>query len=242
MRRRPPWFIVAKTSFPEDKKIIRTWTGCLAVCLAAFFAPACMGQQMQVLVDQVGYEARAPKQALVMGKAQEQPQAFTLLDAATGKTVFTGTLTAAGQVHAWNGTYWVADFSSWQKPGHYLLQTKTAAGEVSSCPFEIADDVLERNTLSNVLYYFKGQRSSGLIDQADRHLPLPGGEQGFVDVHGGWYDATGDYGIHFSHQNLTSYFNPQQTPLVVWSLLKSYGALQARQRRQLHRVRTAVAG
>ena len=134
---------------------------------------------MQVLVDQVGYEARAPKQALVMGTPQDHPQAFSLLDAATGKTVFTGTLTAAGQVHAWNGAYWIADFSSWQKPGHYRLQTKTAAGEVSSCPFEIADDVLERNTLSNVLYYFKGQRSSGLIDQADRHLPLPGGEQGF---------------------------------------------------------------
>jgi hypothetical protein len=67
-----------------------------------------------------------------------------------------------------------------------------------------------------------------LIDQADRHLPLPGGEAGFVDVHGGWYDATGGYGVHFSHQNLTSYFNPQQTPLVVWTLLKNYRALEAR--------------
>jgi hypothetical protein len=187
-----------------------------------------VGQQLQVLVDQVGYEARAPKQALIMGTAHDDPQQFSLLDAASGKAVLSGTLTSAGQVHAWGGAYWIADFSSWQKPGHYRLQTKTAAGEVSSCPFEIADDVLERNTLSNVLYYFKGQRSSGLIDQADRHLPLPGGEKGFVDVHGGWYDATGDYGIHFSHQNLTSYFNPQQAPLVVWTLLKSYRALEAR--------------
>ena len=88
--------------------------------------------------------------------------------------------------------------------------------------FEIQDDVLERNTLSNVLYYFKGQRASGLMDEADRHLALPGGKGGFVDVHGGWYDATGDYGIHLSHQNPTSYFNPQQVPLVAWSLLKSY--------------------
>jgi hypothetical protein len=204
-------------------------TVCLAVCLTAFLAPACTGQQLKILVDQVGYETRSPKQALIMGTSQDHPQAFSLVDATTGKTVFTGTLIAAGEVRAWNGSYWVADFSSWQTPGHYLLQTKTVAGEVTSCSFAIEDDLLERNTLSNVLYYFKGQRSSGLIDQADRHLPLPGGEKGFVDVHGGWYDATGDYGIHFSHQNLTSYFNPQQTPLVVWSLLKSYGALQARQ-------------
>jgi hypothetical protein len=179
-------------------------------------------------VDQVGYEARAPKQALIMGTAQDHPQQFTLLNGATGKAVLSGTPTLAGQVHTWAGVFWIADFSSWQKPGHYRLLTKTAAGEVSSCPFEIAEDVLERNTLSNVLYYFKGQRSSGLIDQADRHLPLPGGEAGFVDVHGGWYDATGDYGIHFSHQNLTSYFNPQQAPLVVWTLLKSYRALESR--------------
>jgi hypothetical protein len=66
------------------------------------------------------------------------------------------------------------------------------------------------------------------MDQADRHLPLPAGQSGFVDVHGGWYDATGDYGIHLSHQNPTSYFNPQQVPLVAWSLLKSYRVLEAR--------------
>jgi hypothetical protein len=34
--------------------------------------------------------------------------------------------------------------------------------------------------------------------------------------------------IHLSHQNLTSYFNPQQVPLAVWSLLKSYLVLKAR--------------
>jgi hypothetical protein len=217
-----------KNSDSRGQQIIRTLTCYLAACLIVVLAPRCVGQQLQVLVDQVGYEARGPKQALIMGAASDHPQQFSLLDAATGKAVLSGTLTPAGRVHAWEGTYWIADFSSWQKPGHYRLQTKTAAGEVSSCRFEIADDVLERNTLSNVLYYFKGQRSSGLIDQADRHLPLPGGEAGFVDVHGGWYDATGDYGIHFSHQNLTSYFNPQQIPLVVWTLLKSYRALEAR--------------
>jgi hypothetical protein len=91
------------------------------------------------------------------------------------------------------------DFSSWQKAGHYSLEVRSANGEVSSCAFQIADDILERDTLSNVAFYFKGQRSSGLIDQADRHLQLPGSQNAFVDVHGGWYDATGDYGIHMSH-------------------------------------------
>src|SRR5581483_2686742 len=67
----------------------------------------------------------------------------------------------------------------------------------------------------------------GDFDRADSHLPLPDGK-GTVDARGGWYDATGDYGIHLSHQNLTSYFNPQQVPLVAWTLLASYDTLKAR--------------
>ena len=185
--------------------------------------------QLQVLVDHVGYETRSPKQALVPGTAQDHPQQFSLIDTATGKAVLTGSLTPSGQVNAWGDrVFWTADFSSWQKPGHYTILAKSDTGEVTSSRFDIDDDLLERNTLSNVIFYFKGQRSSGLIDKADSHLPLPGGQLGFVDVHGGWYDATGDYGIHLSHQNPTSYFNPQQVPLVAWTLLKSYRALQAR--------------
>jgi hypothetical protein len=185
--------------------------------------------QMRVLVDQVGYDLHAPKEAIVSGSAQDHPTQFQLNDSDSGKTVLQGDLKLAGEVYAWDGrVFWTADFSSWQKTGHYALRVLSNGAEISSCAFEINDDVLERNTLSNIVFYFKGQRASGDFDKADRHLALPGKQGEFVDVHGGWYDATGDYGIHLSHQNLTSYFNPQQVPLVAWSLLKSYKALEAR--------------
>jgi Glycosyl hydrolase family 9/Cellulase N-terminal ig-like domain len=162
----------------------------------------------------------------VLGTEQDHPKQFALIDTETGKTVLEGNLKASGQVHSWDRRFfWTADFSSWQKTGHYAIQVGTSEDEVRSCAFDINENLLERSTLSNVVFYFKGQRATGLMDQADRHLPLPGGQHGFIDVHGGWYDATGDYGIHLSHQNPTSYFNPQQIPLVVWSLLKSYNAL-----------------
>ena len=106
----------------------------------------------------------------------------------------------------------------------------------SSCPFAIEDNILERNTLSNVIYYFKG---SGRADSSTRPTVIwrcPAVRAHIVDVHGGWYDATGDYGIHLSHQNPTSYFNPQQVPLVVWSLLRSYDMLRRAERRQLQRI------
>jgi hypothetical protein len=214
--------------FLKGRQIINILKSFLAVCLSVICAQSCIGQ-MHVVIDQVGYDIQAQKHALVVSTEQDHPQQFALIDEDTGKTVLTGALTESGQVHSWGGrAFWTADFSSWQKAGHYILQVHTATGDVSSCVFEINEDVLERNTLSNVVFYFKGQRSSGLIDKADRHLPLPAGQKGFVDVHGGWYDATGDYGIHLSHQNPTSYFNPQQVPLVAWSLLKSYNALKGR--------------
>jgi hypothetical protein len=191
-------------------------------------ADVCSGQ-VRVLVDQVGYETLAPKQAIVEGSDEDHPQKFALIDVDSGKAVYEAKLQPSGKVFAWEGrVFWTADFSSWQKGGHYAVQVHATEGDTSSCPFDIGNDILERNTLSNVVFYFKGQRASGMMDEADRHLQVPGSPQGFVDVHGGWYDATGDYGIHLSHQNPTSYFNPQQVPLAAWSLLKGYTELEAR--------------
>jgi len=188
---------------------------------------ACLGQ-IRVLVDQVGYETHATKQAIVQGGPDDQPRSFSLTDVDTGRSVYEAPVQPYGTVAAWgNRNFWRADFSPWQKPGHYAIEVVGVRSGTSSA-FEIGDNVLERDTLSSVVFYFKGQRASGLLDQADRHLQVPG-KQEFVDVHGGWYDATGDYGIHLSHQNPTSYFNPQQVPLAAWSLLKSYKALQARE-------------
>jgi hypothetical protein len=184
--------------------------------------------QTRVLVDQVGYETHASKVA-VIESGDEAPARFALVDDATGRTVLTGNLAAAGTVNHWGSWHFrKADFSAWTTAGHYRLQAQTPSGSVSSCAFEIGDDLLERRTLSNVIYYFKGQRASGDMDEADRHLPLPDAPGQTVDVHGGWYDATGDYGIHLSHQNPTSYFNPQQVPLVAWTLLASYDRLESR--------------
>jgi hypothetical protein len=184
---------------------------------------------MRVLIDQVGYEPGSQKVAIVEGTSRDHPGQFSVVDWETGNAVFSGSLKPSGSVYAWDDrVFWTADFSPWQKTGRYALRVRAGGEEISSCAFEINQDVLERNTLSNVVFYFKGQRSSGLIDKADSHLALPGNSGGSLDAHGGWYDATGDYGIHLSHQNPTSYFNPQQVPLVAWSLLKSYNTLEAR--------------
>lgn len=204
----------------------------LRVLILAVFVCAgskALAMQFRVLVDQVGYERTATKEALVEGSAGHDPKTFDLIDAGTGTTVLHGDLVSAGNVTGWTGhSFWTAEFSSFQKAGQYKIRVAGGGESAESCVFAIEDDVLERETLSNVVYYFKGQRASGDFGQADRHLAMPGEPGRYIDAHGGWYDATGDYGIHLSHQNPTSYFNPQQVPLVAWSLLKTYRVLEAR--------------
>jgi hypothetical protein len=208
--------------------IIDTFKLLLAICLGAVCGQACLGQ-MRVLVNQVGYEAQEPKQAIVSSSPHDHPEEFALVNSEAGTIVLKGGLQPSGQVDAWGeAVFWIADFSSWKTPGQYIVRVSSREGNTSSCSFAIDNNILERNTLSNIVYYFKGQRASGLMDKADRHLEVPGSGGTYVDLHGGWYDATGDYGIHLSHQNPTSFFNPQQTPLVVWSLLTSYKILGGR--------------
>ena len=201
----------------------------LAIALLAFLANVASASGQKVLVDQVGYDTHASKQAVIQGLPDASKQGFRVVDVDTGKTAWQGETTPAVQVARWSDDrYALADFSGLKTPGHYYVEWTSGDRQVRSSTFDVQDNVLERHTLSNVIYYFKGQRASGLMDQADRHLARPDGQPGTLDLRGGWYDATGDYGIHLSHQNLTRYFNTQQLPLVAWSLLRSWQQLEAR--------------
>lgn len=185
-------------------------------------------QDVKVLTNQVGYDSVSPKQAVISAHRKMDIDAFSLVDALNDSVVYQGKVLYKGPVDKWKDwQFWSLDFSTFRRPGRYYLKVAAGGGYALSHPFTISTDVLERNTLSDVVYYFKGQRCSGLFDQADRHLALPDGK-GTVDVAGGWYDATGDYGIHFTQLSQTAYFNTQQVPMTAFSLLKTYEVLKKR--------------
>jgi GH18 family chitinase len=92
-----------------------------------------------------------------------------------------------------------------------------------------------------VLFYFRGQRESGLFDKADRNLAFQGSDRKPVDVHGGWYDASGDYGVHLSHLDFFSYFNPQQMPLAAFTIGKTLEILQARKDSNFRQIQIRLA-
>ncbi|MGB2079761.1 MAG: glycoside hydrolase family 9 protein, partial [Vibrio sp.] len=93
-----------------------------------------------------------------------------------------------------------------------------------SKPFTIKDDLLYQGCFSDLLHYFKSNRSSGIWDEADRNALIFGSSQR-KDVHGGWYDASGDVSKYLSHLSYANYFNPQQIPALVWILARSYDEL-----------------
>jgi len=180
-----------------------------------------IAQNIKVVTNQAGYEDTQAKKAIIVADKQYAISSFELVDEA-GKTVFGGKPVYSGKVNGWKGReFYTVDFSSFDKDGNYRLQVDLPGKKISSYPFKIGKNVLEQATMSDVVYYFKGQRSAGEIDKADHHLPLAGKTTDTVDAHGGWYDATGDYGKHLSHLSFSLYFNPQQISLVVYSLFKT---------------------
>jgi hypothetical protein len=186
-------------------------------------------ERVKVLTNHIGYETSGPKHAVVLGKAADSVSSFKIKEYATDREVFAGSAKPLGPVMKWKDWhFWTVDFNGVTVDGVYYIECQSSRGPIRSSPFMIQKDVLEKHTLSNVIYYFKGQRSSGLLDQADRRLRFDGADDQTADLHGGWFDASGDYGKHLSHLSFSTYFNPQQVPLTVWSLFKAGEQLEKR--------------
>src|ERR1700722_10856587 len=193
----------------------------IVLCLLVF-SPRSLAQDIKILINHIGYEPDAPKRAVILGHQADTVTSIRIVDEQTGKEIASVPAVKIGAVDHWKDWYfWSADFSQLRDQGTYFVECDAGHSTVRSFPFLVQHDLLERNTLSNVIYYFKGQRCSGLLDKADRNLQFQDSTN-TADVHGGWYDATGDYGKHLSHLSFSTYFNPQQIPFTDWSLFKDY--------------------
>ncbi|MCR9848380.1 glycoside hydrolase family 9 protein [Vibrio antiquarius] len=178
---------------------------------------------MLLLTNHIGYEHLGPKKAIVQ---TEQPHlsSYTaqLICATTEQTVATFAVEEQGKVANWHqGYFYLIDFSPFTDSGDYFLQVE----DTRSSSFTIGEHILLDQTLSDVIHYFKSQRCGGIFDQQDRQVPVLNANQ-TVDVHGGWYDASGDVSKYLSHLSYANYLNPQQTPMVVWNILKGLSLLE----------------
>ncbi|HAS6975525.1 TPA: chitobiase [Vibrio parahaemolyticus] len=178
---------------------------------------------MLLLTNHIGYERLGPKKAIIQ---TEQPHlsSYTaqLICATSDQTVATFAVEEQGKVANWHqGYFYLIDFSSFTDSGDYFLQVEDSR----SSSFTVGEHILLNQTLSDVIHYFKSQRCGGVFDQQDRQVPVLNANQ-TVDVHGGWYDASGDVSKYLSHLSYANYLNPQQTPMVVWNILKGLSLLE----------------
>ncbi len=179
-----------------------------------------------IYVNQVAYDSKAPKKAVIGLDNGIGEIKFYLMDE-QGKTVFTGNLTKPLQVAAWdnNRYFQTADFSAFDKAGKYTLVVKQNGTAYKSAPFSIGVNALISQTLPSILHYYRKQRANTPQElAADQHMLLYGSNK-TVDIRGGWADASGDISKYFSHLAYANFMSPQQIPMVTWAMVNAREAI-----------------
>ncbi|WP_018626771.1 glycoside hydrolase family 9 protein [Niabella aurantiaca] len=170
------------------KKIL--WVSVLGLTTVAGAA------QSWVRVNQLGYTERDVKVAVLVSKDAVACRHFSLIDAATGKEVFTSDRVQAFPAYAAFKSGCRLNFTTFQKPGTYYIK----AGDAVSPVFPVNNRVYD-GSADFILKYMRQQRSQYnpfLNDSCHT-------EDGFIvyhkdkakdstriDVAGGWHDAS-DY-------------------------------------------------
>lgn len=180
----------------------------------------------QWLVNHVGYEMNGSKNAVFQLSGWEVPSVFELLNDA-GKVVYSSKFEKGGKVDNWHtGNAYAANFSEFKTVGTFKLSTTINAKIWESDAIVIGHQVVAQQTLETLLQGIHSQRSAGEFDEKDKKMSFHGQRNDTVDVHGGWYDASGDRSKYLSHLSYANYMNPQQAPMVVWNFLATSKAFE----------------
>jgi hypothetical protein len=151
--------------------------------------------KINILVNQVAYDLKAPKMAIV--KCDEPlslSTSFEIVDAKTAEKVYSGSLEQGIAVKEWspNAYYSRANFTLLQKLGIYKLVIKKDDITYSSYDFQIDNLAIEKIAIPAIVSFFHHQRANSPQElEADKSLLLYGSNKR-VDLHGGWCDASGD--------------------------------------------------
>jgi hypothetical protein len=186
--------------------------------------------QPTIYANQIGYDAKGPKIAVIgVDHPLSHKTIFSLINTTTNQIEFTGVLSGPASIDEWTPgrSYYHADFSLFKKSGKYVISSIIDDKTYTSYPFVVEEDALARLTISSIIHYYHKQRANTPQElAADSHMHLIGSDR-TVDVHGGWCDASGDVSKYFSHLAYANFMSPQQTPLVVWSMVNTSEAIPA---------------
>lgn len=194
----------------------------------ALMLPVLASAQVTIFANQVGYDSRGPKTAVIRLDSENKAKTpFTIIDAVSLAVVYQGTLSAAMNLAEWfpDKFFHKADFSSIRKTGDYKVAVTVNGATVLSEPFRIDDNALAKLTMPSVVRYYHKQRANTPEELGADIKIKPKGSSKQVDMRGGWADASGDISKYFSHLAYANFMSPQQIPLVTWSLINTTEAI-----------------
>jgi hypothetical protein len=197
-----------------------TGSAALFTVSAALFAASAAIAAPAIYVNQIAYDLRGPKSAVIQTDAQlTGTVTATLIDDASAVQL-TDTLVDAGTVAEWSPGkfFYRADFSALQKAGTYRVRATLNGTQVTSESFTLGENALAKAVVPSIVqYYFKQRATSSQETAADAAVLLNDGSKR-VDVRGGWCDASGDVSKYLSHLAYSNFVNPQQSGMVAWEL------------------------
>lgn len=192
----------------------------------ADFLAAAEPSDFEILVNQVVYNHDGFKFAMVKSGEPLRNASFDVIDHSS-KSVFTGKIQPSQQITDWYDDVWFSkiDFSKFCQTGNYKIEVVIDGVSHTSYEFSVGENALGCVGIPAIIGFFNHQRANSPQElEADKELILFGNEK-TVDLRGGWCDASGDISKYFSHLAYTNFMNPQQTPMVVWSLVNTYEQL-----------------
>ena len=189
-----------------------------ALALAAGGCGVLQAAAFQILINHLGYDTSGNKRLVVQSAEDISSGNFQVIDDAE-HVVFEGPLGKSCMVDGWQGRFFrQGDFSPLAKPGHYRIRVQGVLSE----PFLVRERLLPESCLADLVYYFRIQRCAGIYDKTDHRIAIfgdPGRKH--VDVHGGWYDASGDVSKYLAYLTETNSMVPQGSALFVWCFLQA---------------------
>lgn len=178
-------------------------------------------KQDMLLLNHVGYETNGIKKVVLQTHSNTLPNQFQI-ENQTGEVVYSGKFTIGGKVDGWHtGNAYSADFSAFTTLGEFQVVVDFRGTKLKSRFFEISASTLAEQSLALLLDGFESQHIIDPYSARDKKMSFFGERNDFVNVEGGWYDASGEQGKYLSHLCFSNYMNPQQTPIFVWNVLEA---------------------
>ena len=143
-------------------------------------------KESEIFINQIGYRPADSKTVFLTAAAKGTSDSFEICEKSSGKTVFSGPLTAAPEDEESGSGYFTGDFSAVKADGEYFVQI----GAEKSFSFKIASNVYDELTLSTLKYFTDSRCGQGVCHTGEAEVYGTGEKK---NVQGGWHDA-GDYG------------------------------------------------